>query len=102
MSEKEKKNRFEISREVQEEFVNGIAETMLALAEKAGEWQKGWTGDVPLGLPFCPATGREYSGANMVRLLMASMLNNYGDDRWLTFKQLQDAYLTNIPYLASM
>ena len=95
MSEKEKKNRFEISREVQEEFVNGIAETMLALAEKAGEWQKGWTGDVPLGLPFCPATGREYSGANMVRLLMASMLNNYGDDRWLTFKQLQEIQAKN-------
>lgn len=36
MSEK-KKNRFEISAEVQEEFVNGIAENMLKLAEKAGK-----------------------------------------------------------------
>ena len=35
MSEKpEKKNRFEISREVQEEFVNGIARNMLNLAER--------------------------------------------------------------------
>ena len=40
---KERKNRFQVSREVQEEFVNGIAETMLSLAEKAGKWQQGWT-----------------------------------------------------------
>ena len=33
---RERKNRFQISREVQEEFVNGIAETMLSLAEKPG------------------------------------------------------------------
>lgn len=38
---RERKNRFQISREVQEEFVNGIAETMLSLAEKAGDWQRG-------------------------------------------------------------
>ena len=36
----EKKNRFQISREVQEEFVNGVAQTMLSLAETAGKWKK--------------------------------------------------------------
>ena len=55
---KERKNRFQVSREVQEEFVNGIAETMLSLAEKAGKWQQGWTSDTPVGMPFCPVTGR--------------------------------------------
>ena len=49
---RERKNRFQISREVQEEFVNGIAETMLSLAEKAGDWQQGWTSDTPVGMPF--------------------------------------------------
>ena len=29
------KNRFQVSREVQEEFVNGIAQTMLSLAGKS-------------------------------------------------------------------
>ena len=82
---KERKNRFQVSREVQEEFVNGIAETMLSLAEKAGKWQQGWTSD----MPFCPVTGREYSGANMVRLLLASIARGYADDRWMTFRQLQ-------------
>ena len=35
----EKKSRFQLSREVQEEFVNGIAQTMLALAEYAEQSQ---------------------------------------------------------------
>lgn len=85
----EKKNRFQISREVQEEFVNGVAETMLSLAQTAGEWKKPWTSDTPMGMPFCPMTGREYGGANMVRLMLTSIVGNYDDDRWMTFKQLQ-------------
>lgn len=94
MSEK-KKNRFEISAEVQEEFVNGIAENMLKLAEKAGKWEKGWASETPLGMPFCPVTGREYSGANMVRLLLTGMLSGYKDDRWMTFNQLQEIQKKN-------
>jgi len=42
-----------------------------------------------MGMPYCPTTGREYGGANMVRLMLASIVKGYGDDRWLTFKQLQ-------------
>ena len=86
---RERKNRFQISREVQEEFVNDIAETMLSLAEKAGDWQRGWTSDTPVGMPFCPVTGREYSGANLVRLLLTTIVRGYADDRWMTFNQLQ-------------
>lgn len=85
----EKKNRFQISREVQEEFVNSVAENMLVLAETAGKWQKPWTADAPLGMPFCTTTGREYGGANMVKLMLTSIVNGYQDDRWMTFKQFQ-------------
>ena len=85
----EKKNRFQISREVQEEFVNGVAQTMLSLAETAGKWQKPWAGNAPMGMPYCPMTGREYGGANMVRLMLTSIVNGYNEDRWMTFKQLQ-------------
>ena len=91
----EKKNRFQISREVQEEFVNGVAETMLSLANEAGKWQKPWTADAPLGMPYCPTTGREYGGANMVRLLLTSIEKGYEDDRWMTFKQLQQVQKNN-------
>ncbi|SCM69897.1 zincin-like metallopeptidase domain-containing protein [Desulfovibrio sp. 86] len=85
----EKKNRFQISREVQEEFVNSVAANMLALAETAGKWQKPWVADKPLGMPFCATTGREYGGANMVKLMLTSIVNGYNDDRWMTFKQFQ-------------
>lgn len=80
----QKKSRFQLSREVQEEFVNGIAQTMLSLAENAEQSQPSVT-----ETPFCPATGKEYSGANMVRLTLTAMEKGYTDNRWLTFKQLQ-------------
>lgn len=80
----EKKSRFQLSREVQEEFVNGIAQSMLSLAENAEQGQPS-VGEAP----FCPVTGKEYSGANMVRLTLTAMEKGYDDNRWLTFKQLQ-------------
>lgn len=80
----EKKSRFQLSREIQEEFVNGIAQTMLSLAENAEQSQPSVA-----ETPFCPATGKEYSGANMVRLTLTAMEKGYADNRWLTFKQLQ-------------
>ncbi len=80
----QKKSRFQLSREVQEEFVNGIAQTMLSLAENAEQSQPSVA-----ETPFCPVTGKEYSGANMVRLTLTAMEKGYADNRWLTFKQLQ-------------
>ena len=85
----EKKSRFQKSREAQEEFVNGVAETMLSLAQTAGEWKKPWTADAPMGMPYCPVTGREYGGANMVRLMLTGIVKGYEEDRWMTFNQLQ-------------
>ena len=82
--QKERKSRFQVSREVQEEFVNGIAQTMLSLAENAEQGQPS-VGEAP----FCPVTGKEYSGANMVRLALTAMEKGYADNHWLTFKQIQ-------------
>ena len=88
----EKKSRFQVSRDVQEEFVNGIAQTMLSLSQKAGGTQQPRPADASAalaGTPFCPATGREYGGANMLRLMLTSIEKGYQDDRWMTFKQIQ-------------
>ena len=79
----EKKSRFQVSRDVQEEFVNGIAQTMLSLTQKPRP------ADALTGTPFCPATGREYGGPNMLRLMLTGIEKGYRDDRWLTFKQIQ-------------
>jgi len=80
----QKKSRFQLSREMQEGFVNDLAQSMLSLAEKAEQNQPSM-GEAP----FCPVTGKEYSGANMVRLTLTAMEKGYADNRWLTFKQLQ-------------
>ena len=80
----QKKSRFQLSREVQENFVNDLSRSMLSLAEKAEQGQPSM-GEAP----FCPVTGKEYSGANMVRLTLTAMEKGYADNRWLTFKQLQ-------------
>lgn len=96
----QKKNRFQISREVQEEFVNSVAESMLTLAQGAGKWQKPWQSENALEMPYCATTGREYGGSNMVKLLLASVINGYDDNRWMTFKQLEEyhmGYLMNNP-----
>ncbi len=89
MDEKKKANRWEISRDCQEEFVNSIAETMIELAKEDQKWVQPWTSETPMGFPFNASTGHEYSGANMVRLMLISIVKKYDDDRWMTFKQLQ-------------
>lgn len=86
----QQKNRFQLSREVQESFVNSLAETMLSLAEQAGKVEQGWSPPSMGELPFCPVTGKEYSGANMVRLMLTGMEKGYADNRWMTFNQLQE------------
>lgn len=85
----EKKNRFQKSREVQEEFVNGIADAMLSLVKAAGNREKAGIADAMVETPFCPTTGREYGGPNMVRLMLAGIEKGYEDNRWFTLKQLQ-------------
>ena len=85
--QEERKSRFQVSREVQEEFVYGIAETMLSLTCRAVGAPR--IAATPTGTPICPTTGREYGGPNMLRLLLAGMEKGYADDRWLTFKQVQ-------------
>lgn len=52
--QEERKSRFRVSREVQEEFVNGIAETMLSLTSRAGGAPR--IAAAPTGTPFCPTS----------------------------------------------
>jgi antirestriction protein ArdC len=82
----ERKSRFAVSREVQTEFVESIAQTMSDMAEKVQAGMK----PTPAPTPFCPATGHQYAGASMTRLMLSSMERGYTDDRWLTFNQLQN------------
>ena len=83
----ERKSRFQLSQDIQEDFVNGIAQTMLSLTQKVQS-----STEALVGTPFCPTTGREYGGPNMLRLMLTSIEKGYRDDRWLTFKQITNRF----------
>jgi antirestriction protein ArdC len=87
----ERKSRFAISREVQEEYVTKVAQTINAIVEKVRAGDK----PTPVSTPFCPTTGFAYGGASMTRLMLESMDKGFGDDRWMTFKQLQNHKFAN-------
>ena len=52
-----------------------------------GLWEQGWAGG---GAPVSAITGKQYNGVNRVFLLLASMEKGYADNRWLTYKQMED------------
>ena len=52
------------------------------------EWVKGFKGF------FNPTTNKEYTGKNTLLLMLSQMLNNYEDNRFLTFNQIKKLGLT--------
>ena len=52
-----------------------------------GLWEQGWAGG---GAPVSAITGKQYNGVNRIFLLLASMERGYSDNRWLTYKQMED------------
>ena len=57
------------------------------LENGVGLWEQGWAGG---GAPVSAITGKPYNGVNRVFLLLASMEKGYSDNRWLTYKQMED------------
>lgn len=68
----------------QRDFIDGISQSMAGIMEKAS------LSDVALDIPFSAASGREFSGANMTRLLLTSIEKGYSDNRWISFHNLQE------------
>lgn len=52
-----------------------------------GLWKKGWRGS---GTPESAITGKKYHGMNSYFLTLASMIKGYSDNRWMTYKQMED------------
>ncbi|SKA10944.1 Antirestriction protein ArdC [Cetobacterium ceti] len=66
-----------------------IVEEIINRIEKKGlEWNKGWTPEMLL--PKNPASNVTYKGRNVLKTFHASLVNEYKDPRWVTFKQAQD------------
>ena len=57
------------------------------LENGVGLWEQGWAGG---GAPVSAITGKQYNGVNRVFLLEATLEKGYSDNRWLTYKQMED------------
>ena len=65
-----------------------LVDAVLSNLEKGtGLWEQGWAGG---GAPVSAITGKQYNGVNRIFLLLASMERGYSDNRWLTYKQMED------------
>ena len=50
-------------------------------------WTQGW---VSSGAPESAITGKKYRGINNLSLSLIALRENYGDNRWATFKQMEE------------
>ena len=65
-----------------------LVDAILANLERGtGLWKQGWVGG---GAPVSAITGKRYNGINRIFLLLAAMEKGYSDNRWLTYKQMED------------
>lgn len=51
------------------------------------EWLQGWTGS---GAPVSAISGKSYNGLNRLSLILAASERGYSDNRWMTYKQMED------------
>ena len=65
-----------------------LVERVLENLEKGdGLWQQGW---VNTGVPMSGITGKKYHGINNFYLTLVSIIRGYGDNRWVTYKQMEE------------
>lgn len=57
------------------------------LEKGAGIWEQGW---VRTGAPKSAITGKKYNGVNRMFLMEAAMAHGYTDNRWMTYKQMEE------------
>ena len=65
-----------------------LVDQVLANLEKGKLlWTQGW---VAAGAPESAVTGKKYRGINNLYLSLVAMAENYGDNRWATFRQMEE------------
>ena len=57
------------------------------LENGTGLWEQGWAGG---GAPISAITGKSYNGVNRLSLMLTASERGYSDNRWMTFKQMED------------
>lgn len=64
-----------------------VDEILKNLESGKGFWWQGWK---VLGAPVSGITGKRYNGVNRLFLTSAMMARGYSDNRWITFKQMEE------------
>ena len=65
-----------------------LVDQVLANLEKGNLfWTQGW---LAAGAPESAVTGKKYRGINNLYLSLVAMAENYGDNRWATFRQMEE------------
>ncbi|MDD7165872.1 MAG: zincin-like metallopeptidase domain-containing protein [Clostridia bacterium] len=84
MSNEEKNAAYEKLTPQRKQLVDKVMENL----EKGNLfWTQGW---VSSGAPESAITGKKYRGINNLFLSLIAMSENYGDNRWATFKQMEE------------
>ena len=60
---------------------------MKNLEKGVGLWEQGWACG---GVPVSGISGKQYNGINRMFLMAATAERGYSDNRWVTFKQMED------------
>ena len=84
MSEKDKKNLYDKLTPERKQLVD---EMLNNLKTNKSLWRKGWR---VMGSPVSAITGKRYNGVNRLFLTAATMKKGYSDNRWLTYRQMDE------------
>ena len=84
MSDKEKKSAYDKLTPQRQKLVDTITAN---LENNHSLWRQGWR---VTGAPVSAITGKRYNGVNRLLLSAATMERGYSDNRWLTYKQMQE------------
>lgn len=61
-----------------------------AIESGTAPWQRGWAELAELGLPMNGQSSRQYNGINSMLLFLTSQERGYSDNRFFTFKQVNE------------
>lgn len=64
-----------------------VDEVIKNLKKGDGLWEQGW---ISFGTPMSAITGKQYRGVNNLCLTLMAMSRGYKDNRWATYKQIED------------
>ena len=84
MSDEQKSTAYDRLTPQRKQLVDAVLKN---LENGVGLWKQGWSGG---GAPVSAITGKRYNGVNRIFLMLASMERGYSDNRWLTYKQMED------------